>query len=72
MKHNFLILVKKSQEGDKEALTEILDLWEPLILKTCKRAAIHEQEELRQHLYEQSIRAILITTSIQHQIFLPI
>ncbi|CAM3036760.1 helix-turn-helix domain-containing protein [Paenibacillus sediminis] len=51
-------LVSRAKDGDKEALKEILLLFQPAIQKACRRAKIQERHDLEQHMSEKIIRAI--------------
>jgi DNA-directed RNA polymerase specialized sigma subunit len=51
-------LVSRAKLGDKEALQEILRLFQPAIQKASKRAKPQERNDLQQHMSEKIIRAV--------------
>lgn len=57
--YELLSLVEKAKMGDKEAMIRMIQMFDPLIKKICRRSHPNERNDLRQHLTEKIIGAIL-------------
>ncbi|MBO8163440.1 MAG: helix-turn-helix domain-containing protein [Brevibacillus sp.] len=51
-------LVIRAKNGDKRSMKQIVDLFQPLIQKVCRRAKADERLDLEQHLTEKIIQAV--------------
>lgn len=56
---NLFFLVKNAQAGNKEAMAEIIQMFEPAIQKACRRTHPNERHDLGQYLSEKIIIAVL-------------
>ena len=57
--YELLSLVEKAKTGDKEAMAQIIQMFDPAIKKMCNRSHPNERSDLRQHLTEKIVGAVL-------------
>lgn len=57
--YDLLALVEKAKTDDREAMAQIIQMFDPSIKKMCSKSHPNERNDLRQHLTEKIINAVL-------------